>query len=103
MAAELNHLLSGGSGTSGVDGSSEGGRLSTSRLGSILSLYSAALLQELRRQGCGNQLSVAPSLRGGRWVIEVTHQGTIPRWMPELWQGHRVVLRETNLANPAGS
>ena len=55
-----------GSMTSGVDGASEGGRLSTSRLSSVLVLYSVPLLQELKRRGYDGRLTVDPELQDGK-------------------------------------
>jgi hypothetical protein len=81
-----------GSMTSGVDGASEGGRLSTSRLSSVLVLYSVPLLQELKRRGYGGRLTVDPELQDGGWVIKLTYDGDPPTDVPELWHGHRVVL-----------
>lgn len=81
-----------GSMTSGVDGASEGGRLSTSRLSSVLVLYSVPLLQELKRRGYDGRLTVDPELQDGGWVIKLTYEGDPPTDVPELWHGHRVVV-----------
>jgi hypothetical protein len=88
-----------GSQTSGVDGSSEGGRLSTIRLPSVLTLYSVPLLQAIREAGYKGKLSAQPALDNGTWVLEVTYEGERPPWVPERWHGHRVVLKEQK---PAG-
>ena len=82
-----------GSMTSGVDGGSEGGRLSTTRLPSTLMLYSVPLIQEVKRGGYGGKLSAEPALLDEGWAIKVVYEGDeAPRGVPELWQGHRVVV-----------
>jgi hypothetical protein len=78
--------------TSGVDGASEGGRLSTSRLPSVLVLYSVPLIRELKNRGATASLNAEPALVDGRWVIKVIYDGERPQDVPEPWQGHRVVL-----------
>jgi hypothetical protein len=88
-----------GSRTSGVDGSSEGGRLSTNRLPATLVLYSVPLLEELRRAGYAGKLSAEPALVDGGWVLRVTYDGDKPKAVPQRWHGHRVVLEKTK---PAG-
>ena len=49
-----------GSRTSGVDGSSEGGRIDTINLPGALVIYGVALLQTLQRSNPKTRLSVAP-------------------------------------------
>jgi hypothetical protein len=83
-----------GSLTSGVDGSSEGGRLSTIRLPSTLTLYSVPLIQAIRRAGYAGKLDAEPALVDGAWVLKVTYEGERPSGVPERWHGHRVVLEE---------
>ena len=83
-----------GSLTSGVDGSSEGGRLSTIRLPSTLELYGVSLLQALRRAGHDGKLNVEPAIADGVWVLQVEYEGERPPDVPERWHGHRVVLQE---------
>jgi len=51
-----------GSQTSGVDGGSEGGRLSTTRLPATLVLYSVPLLQAIKRAGYQGKLNAEPAL-----------------------------------------
>jgi len=82
-----------GSRTSGVDGSSEGGRINTINLPGALVLYGVALVQELQRRGVKSRLSVAPAQIDGVWCLELTFTGEAPTGVPELWNGHRVVLR----------
>jgi hypothetical protein len=81
-----------GSRTSGVDGSSEGGRLSTIRLPSTLVLYSVPLLQAIRRSGYPGKVNAEPALVDGTWVMRVVHEGDEPPEVPERWHGHRVVV-----------
>lgn len=88
-----------GSLTSGVDGSSEGGRLSTIRLPSTLVLYGVSLVQAIKRSGYRGKLNVEPALVDGRWVLKLTCEGERPSSVPERWHGHRVVLEEQKPAS----
>jgi hypothetical protein len=88
-----------GSLTSGVDGSSEGGRLSTTRLPSTLTLYSVPLIQAIKQAGHTGKLNAEPALVNGAWVLKVTYEGERPSNVPERWHGHRVMLEEQK---PAG-
>ena len=89
-----------GSRTSGVDGSSEGGRLSTMRLPSTLVLYSVPLLQAIRRSGYPGKVNAEPALVDGQWVLKVTYEGgERPTEVPERWHGHRVVVEERRPAD----
>jgi hypothetical protein len=90
----LNYPRFVGSRTSGVDGSSEGGRLSTVRLPAVLVLYSVPLLQSLRRRGYKGKLSAEPALVDGTWVLKVTYDGDEPPEVPERWHGHKVVVEK---------
>ena len=83
-----------GSRTSGVDGSSEGGRINTVNLAGTLVIYGVALLQALQRPNPKTKLSVAPVQADGIWCLELSYQGDAPAGVPELWHGHRVVLRK---------
>ena len=83
-----------GSRTSGVDGSSEGGRINTINLPGALVLYGVALLQELQRKNPKTKLNVAPVLVDGIWHLELNYQGDEPAGVPSVWHGHRVVLRK---------
>jgi len=82
-----------GSRTSGVDGSSEGGRINTINLPGALVLYGVALLQRLQRQNPKSKLSVAPVQVDGVWCLEISYTGAPPNGIPELWHGHRVIVR----------
>ena len=82
-----------GSLTSGVDGSSEGGRLSTLSLPSALVLYSVPLLESIRRSGYTGKVDAEPALVDGIWVLEVTYEGDAPPSVPPRWHGHRVVVK----------
>jgi hypothetical protein len=83
-----------GSLTSGVDGSSEGGRLSTIRLPSTLVLYSVPLLQAIGRSGYAGKVNAEPALVDGTWVLKVVYEGAGPPEVPERWHGHRVVVEQ---------
>lgn len=87
--------------TSGVDGSSEGGRISTGRLPSTLVLYGVPLLDEIRRGGFRGKLLAQPARVDGTWVLKVIHDGDAPAGVPDLWHGHRVVLEAAPAAAPA--
>ena len=88
-----------GSRTSGVDGSSEGGRLSTMRLPYTLVLYSVPLLRSIRRSGYRGKVNAEPALVEGAWVLKVTYEGEGPPPVPERWHGHRVVVEEQRPAD----
>ena len=83
-----------GSRTSGVDGSSEGGRINTINLPGALVLYGVALLQALQRGNPKPKLSVAPVLVDGDWCLELGYEGDEPKGVPETWHGHRLVLKK---------
>lgn len=78
--------------TSGVDGSSEGGRISSIRLPQTLVLYSVPLLAEMKRRGYRGKLNAEPGLVEGVWVIKLIYDGDAPTDVPVQWHGHRVVL-----------
>ncbi len=88
----MTHAL--GSRTSGVDGSSEGGRINTNNLPGALVLYGVALLQDLQRQGVKTKFSVAPVQADGIWSLELSYTGDAPSGVPDHWHGHRVILRQ---------
>jgi hypothetical protein len=88
-----------GSRTSGVDGSSEGGRLSTVRLPSTLVLYSIPLLDAIRRAGYMGKVSAEPALGDGSWVLKVMYEGDQPPEVPSRWHGHRVVVEQQRPAH----
>ncbi len=81
-----------GSFTSGVDGASEGGRQSTTRLPSTLVLYAVPLLNQLKREGYRGKLAAEPALEPEGWVIKLIYDGDAPADVPERWHGHRVVV-----------
>jgi hypothetical protein len=83
-----------GSRTSGVDGSSEGGRINTINLPGALVLYGVALLQELQRRGVKTKFSVAPVQVEGVWCLELSYTGDPVAGVPDHWHGHRVILRQ---------
>lgn len=87
----MTHAL--GSRTSGVDGSSEGGRINTINLPGALVLYGVPLMQAVQRQNLKSKLSVAPVQVDGVWALELAYTGEPPVGVPERWHGHRVVVR----------
>jgi|SRR5215467_444103 len=89
-----------GSPTSGVDGSSEGGRIDTNSLPGALVIYGVALLQVLQRQNPKTKLSVAPLQVEGTWCLELAFQGDEPDGLPQRWHGHRVIARKIEPASP---
>jgi hypothetical protein len=90
----VTHAL--GSRTSGVDGSSEGGRINTNNLPGALVLYGVALIQELQRQGAKAKLSVAPVQVDGIWCLELSYTGDLPAGVPDHWHGHRMILKKVD-------
>ena len=83
-----------GSRTSGVDGSSEGGRINTINLPGALVIYGVGLLQKLHRDNPKSRLSVAPVQSDAGWALQLSYEGDDPEQVPELWHGHRVVLHK---------
>ena len=90
-----------GSRTSGVDGSSEGGRISTVNLPGTLVLYGVALLQSVQRANPKTRLSVAPAQEDGVWSLQLSYEGDAPEGVPEVWHGHRVVLNKIEPPAPS--
>ena len=88
----MTHAL--GSRTSGVDGSSEGGRINTINLPGALVLYGVSLLQELQRRGIKTRFSLAPIQVEGVWCLELSYTGDAPEGVLDHWHGHRVILRK---------
>lgn len=82
-----------GSRTSGVDGSSEGGRINTIDLPGALVIYGVALVQQLQAKGSKARMTAAPVREDGLWCIEVTYQGDAPQDVPDHWHGHRVIVK----------
>src|SRR5690348_7890772 len=82
-----------GSRTSGVDGSSEGGRINTINLPGSLVLYGVALLQSLQRANAKTKLTIAPAQEDGIWSLQLSYEGEEPKGVPEVWHGHRVVVK----------
>ena len=84
-----------GSRTSGVDGSSEGGRINTISVPGALVIYGVALVQEVQPKNPKTKLSVQPVQVDGIWRLELSWQGgEEPAGVPELWHGHRVLLKK---------
>jgi hypothetical protein len=90
-----------GSRTSGVDGSSEGGRIDTINLPGALVIYGVALLQTLQRSNPKTRLSVAPVQADGIWSLQLSYEGDEPKGVPELWNGHRVILHRVEPPPPS--
>ena len=90
-----------GSRTSGVDGSSEGGRTNTINLAGVLVLYAVALLPSLQRANPKTRLSVAPVQEDGIWGIQLSYEGEEPEGVPEVWHGHRVSLKKVEPPPPS--
>lgn len=90
-----------GSRTSGVDGSSEGGRINTNNLPGALVLYGVALIQSIQRANPKVKLSVAPVQVEGIWCLELSYLGDAPAGTPQLWHGHRIILKK--LEPPPGA
>ena len=88
----MTHAL--GSRTSGVDGSSEGGRINTINLPGALVLYGVALLQDLQRTGIKTKFNLAPVKVDGVWCLELSYTGDDPVGVPDRWHGHGVILRK---------
>jgi hypothetical protein len=87
----MTHAL--GSRTSGVDGSSEGGRINTINLPGALVLYGVALVSSLQSKNPKTKLSIAPVQVDGIWCLELAYTGDDPAGVPDHWHGHRVILR----------
>ena len=90
-----------GSRTSGVDGSSEGGRINTINLPGTLVIYGVALLQALQRSNPKSKLTVAPIEDGGIWALQLSYEGDEPQGVPQRWHGHRVVLHKVEPPKPS--
>ncbi len=89
-----------GSRTSGVDGSSEGGRINTVNLPANLVLFGVALLQSLQKANPKSRLSVAPVQEDGIWCLQLSYEGDEPTGVPETWNGHRVALNHIEPPEP---
>ena len=90
-----------GSMTSGVDGSSEGGRVNTNRMSYVLVLGGIPLMQRLRRQGYKGRLDPVPWLEDGVWALKLIYDGEKPKDVPRVWHGHRVVLEQAEKSGGA--
>lgn len=83
-----------GSRTSGVDGSSEGGRINTINLPGVLVLYGVPLLQSLQHKNPKTKLLLSPVKVDGVWCLELSYQGDDPQGVPDRWHGHLVILKK---------
>jgi hypothetical protein len=80
--------------TSGVDGSSEGGRINTNNLPGALVIYGVALTQELQRRGIKTKFALTPVKEDGMWCLELSYTGDPAVGVPDRWHGHRVILKK---------
>jgi hypothetical protein len=80
--------------TSGVDGSSEGGRINTELLANTLALYGTALVDELKARGYAGRVTVRADLRDGIPVLVATFPDDPPKLVPKLWAGRRVIVEK---------
>ena len=80
--------------TSGVDGSSEGGRINTERLANTLAIYGTALVEDLKARGYSGKCSVSPDLREGIPVLVATFLGDPPASIPRHWAGRQVIVEK---------
>ncbi len=88
--------------TSGVDGSSEGGRINTELLANTLALYATALADELKSRGYAGKASIRADFRDGIPVLVATFADEPPKFVPELWNGRRVIVeREPPAPKPS--
>ena len=78
--------------TSGVDGSSEAGRINTERLSITLALFGTALADELRHRGHRGKVTIKPDLREGIPVLVAIFADDPPDFVPTLWHGRRVLV-----------
>ena len=83
-----------GSRTSGVDGSSEGGRINTINVPGGLLVKSVPLVQALQRKNPKAKLTAAPVQVDGTWCIEIAYTGDELSGVPQLWCGRRVLLKK---------
>jgi hypothetical protein len=90
------------SSTSGVDGSSEGGRINTELLATTLALYATALVDELKSRGYAGRVSIRADLRDGIPVLVATFPDDPPKFVPGFWHGRRVIIeKEPSVSKPS--
>lgn len=79
--------------SSGVDGASEGGRVSSIRQPTTLMLYAVPLIKRIKKAGYPGALDAEPVLVDGSWALRLTYDGESPgAAVPRLWHGHRVLV-----------
>src|SRR2546428_11472450 len=89
-----------GSRTSGVDGSSEGGRINTISIPGALVIYGVALLQQLQRKNPKTKLSIAAVQVDGIWCLELSYQGDEPAGVPHARHGPRGIPKKVEPPPP---
>lgn len=82
-----------GSITSGVDGSSEGGRINSIQAGYLLELYGVSLVNVLHDSGEHGQMKIEPIQVDGIWCLELTVGPGFKSPVPTRWHGRRVIIR----------
>lgn len=87
--------------TSGVDGSSEGGRINSELLENTLALYATALTESLRARGYRGKCAVRPDSRNGIPVLVAVFAEEPPDFLPERWHG-RALIVEREAPPPGG-
>ncbi len=80
--------------TSGVDGSSEGGRINTEVLGNTLALFGTALIETLRARGYRGRCTVRPDLRDGIPVLVAVFAEDPPDFLPQRWHGRALIVEK---------
>lgn len=81
-----------GSTTSGVDGSSEGGRIDTMRVPDAIVLHAIPLIQSLVKGGYKGRLTAEAAMDAKGWKLKLIYHGDEPPEAPALWYGRRVVI-----------
>lgn len=90
--------------TSGVDGSSEGGRINTELLDNTLVLFGTALVDHLRAHGYGGKCVVRPDRRDGIPVLVAVFAEDPPAFLPARWHGRTLIVeREPPPAPPTAA
>ncbi len=78
--------------TSGVDGSSEGGRINTEILDNTLVLFGTALVDSLRARGYRGRCTVRADRRNGIPVLVAVFAEEPPDFLPARWGGRALLV-----------